>query len=261
MADKADRHELYEAAVQNVEDECAFVADTFRSVRGREARSSREACSGTASASCEWVRRDEANSAVGVDIDSEVLEWGRRNRLSRLTEDQARRVELRQGDVLRTVSDPVDAVGAFNFSYWIFKDRPKMLQYFQVVRDVLKDDGVFFLDAFGGYEAFDEIKEKTRYDGFTYVWHQARYRPVTGELLCHIHFRFPDGSKQKKAFSYDWRLWTLPELQELLLEAGFRKVTVYWEGSDEDGDGDGEFTPEPHGEADAGWIAYLVAEK
>jgi len=30
-----------------------------------------------------------------------------------------------------------------------------------------------------------------------------------------------------RAFSYYWRMWTLPELQELLQEAGFVKVTVY----------------------------------
>ena len=53
----------------------------------------------------------------------------------------------------------------------------------------------------------------------------------------------------------------MPELTEVLAEAGFAKSTVYWEVTDEDGDGDGEFTPEVQGEADAGWIAYIVAEK
>ena len=35
----------------------------------------------------------------------------------------------------------------------------------------------------------------------------------------------------------------LRKLKELLLEAGFSKVTVYWEGEDEDGEGNGEFSP------------------
>ena len=30
---------------------------------------------------------------------------------------------------------------------------------------------------------------------------------------------------------------------------------------DEDGEGNGEFTPEAKGEADPAWIAYIVAEK
>jgi hypothetical protein len=80
-------------------------------------------------------------------------------------------------------------------------------------------------------------------------------------VRCHIHFKFPDGSKIKKAFTYEWRLWTAPELRELLLEAGFSKATVYWEGEDEDGEGNGEFTPDEKGVADYAWIAYVVAEK
>ena len=45
------------------------------------------------------------------------------------------------------------------------------------------------------------------------------------------------------------------------MEAGFSKATVYWEGEDEDGEGNGEFTPDGKGEADLAWIAYIVAEK
>ena len=51
------------------------------------------------------------------------------------------------------------------------------------------------------------------------------------------------------------------QTSELLLEAGFKKATVYWEGEDEDGEGNGEFSPEEKGEADLAWIAYVVAEK
>lgn len=261
MAEQADRHELYEAAVQNVEEECLFVRDTFQALRGRPALSFREDFCGTASAACEWVRRGGQYTAVGVDIDADVLEWGRQHRLGRLAPAQRERVRLVQGDVMTAETGPVDVVGAFNFSYFVFKQRAQLREYFRAACATLKPDGVFFLDAFGGYEAFEELTEKTKHDEFTYVWEQARYYPVTGEIRCHIHFRFPDGSRLKKAFTYDWRLWTLPEIREVLEEAGFRRVTVYWEGTDEDGDGNGEFTPEARGEADAGWIAYIVAEK
>jgi hypothetical protein len=128
------------------------------------------------------------------------------------------------------------------------------------VHEGLVRDGIFFLDAFGGYEAFQELEESTPYNGFTYVWDQARYNPVNGDITCHIHFRFKDGSRMRRAFSYEWRLWTLPELTELLAESGF-KTTVYWEGTNEDGTGNGEFKPVTEADADAGWIAYIVAEK
>jgi hypothetical protein len=39
-------------------------------------------------------------------------------------------------------------------------------------------------------------------------------------------------------------------------------VTVYWEGTNhKTGEGNGVFKPSRRGEACAGWIAYLVAEK
>ena len=106
------------------------------------------------------------------------------------------------------------------------------------------------------------MEEKRRVAGFTYIWDQHSYNPITGDALNYIHYRYPDGSEIRKAFTYDWRLWTLPELQELLREAGFAQVTAYWEGTDKKtGQGNDEFTPTVEGDADAGWIAYLVAGK
>jgi len=261
MAEQADKHELYEASVQNVGEECNFINTTFNKLRGRSPKSWREDFCGTASAACEWVRGGADRTAVGVDIDPDVLEWGRNNRVSRLDAEQQARLRLIEANVLDVDTGKVDCVGAFNFSYWIFQTRPQMLEYFRKIRETLVDDGVFFLDAFGGYEAYEEMKEKTKYEDFTYVWEQARYSPVTGEMDCYIHFKFPDKSKLKKAFRYTWRLWSLPEITEMLSEAGFKNPTVYWEGTDEDGEGNGVFTPDERGEADAGWIAYIVAEK
>ena len=126
----------------------------------------------------------------------------------------------------------------------------------------LVDDGVMFLDCFGGYDAFRELEEKREYRGHTYVWDQASYNPVTGEILCHIHFQFRDGSKLPQAFTYDWRLWTLPEIREVLAEAGLSRTVVYWQGwDDKTGEADGKFAPVERADADAGWIAYLAAVK
>ena len=131
---------------------------------------------------------------------------------------------------------------------------------FQEYKDV--DDGLFLLDAYGGSEAFVEMEEKRRVGGFTYVWDQHYYNPITGDAINYIHYRFADGSQIRKAFTYEWRVWTLPEIRELLSEAGFRKVTVYWEGVDEKtGQGNDEFNPATEGDACPGWIAYLVAER
>jgi hypothetical protein len=261
LAERADRHKLYELSVQYAESEIEFVDDSFKSLRGRRARLMREDFCGTASVCCEWVRRRKTNRAIGIDIDPEVLGWGREHNFPRLPEEAVKRVTLLQQNVLRVDTEPVDIVLAMNFSYWLFKKRKDLKAYFQRVRENLKDSGILFMDAYGGYDSFREIVEERELDDFSYVWEQEKYDPVSGGLISHIHFKFPDGSRLKKAFSYDWRLWTLPEIRELLEEAGFRRVTVYWQGFDEEGEPDGIFEPVEEGVADAGWICYISAEK
>ncbi len=264
MAEKADRHILYEQSVQSVEDEVEFLDKTFRELRSREPIVLREDFCGTANAACQGVRVNPEHRAVAVDIDADVLDWGRQHHLAALSAEQKERVKLINDDVLKAETEASDLTVAFNFSYWIFETRDALRSYFRAAHQHLKDDGLFFLDAFGGSEAYEDMKEKTKHNGFTYVWEQADFDPVTAHCVCHIHFTFPDGSRMMRAFSYAWRLWTLPEIRELLLEAGFKKATVYWEEDDDDdgdGDGDGDYAPVEHGVNDPAWIVYIVAEK
>jgi cyclopropane fatty-acyl-phospholipid synthase-like methyltransferase len=265
MAATADRHRLYEQAVQCAEAEIDFVDEAFARLRGRKARILREDFCGTANVCCEWVRRGGKRQAFGIDLDGEVLEWGRANNLAALTDRQRDRVTLLQEDVLSARTPRPDVVSAMNFSYWLLQDRQQLKRYFKRVRQALADDGVFFLDAYGGYDSHREITEERAIDdggkGFTYIWEQAGFDPVTHRMACHIHFAFPDGSRMRRAFSYVWRLWTLPEIRDLLSEAGFSKVTTYWQGWTRSGEADGDFKPVTSAAPDAGWICYLSAEK
>ena len=68
MAEKADRHVLYEKSVQNVAEEYKFVSKTFRKLRGRRPKHVREDFCGTASMCCEWVKRGKGNTAIGVEL-------------------------------------------------------------------------------------------------------------------------------------------------------------------------------------------------
>jgi cyclopropane fatty-acyl-phospholipid synthase-like methyltransferase len=260
MADLADRHVYYEDSVQCVESEIDFVDTTFLKLRKRLGKSLREDFCGTTNTSCEWIQRRKTNTAISVDLDDEVLEWGRQNKVAKLTPDQAKRITIINDNVLSVKTKPVDIVLAMNFSYWILKNRKLTIEYFKKIKNALVKDGIFFLDAYGGYEAFQEMQEKTKHKNFTYIWDQHSYNPITGFAKNYIHFKFKDGSKMMKAFTYEWRVWTMPEILEMLTEAGF-KPTVYWEQADEDGEGNGVFIPETEGDADAGWIAYIVAEK
>ena len=260
MAELADRNICYEEAVQCAEAEIDIIDSIFKKLKKRQASTLREDFCGTTNTSCEWIKRRNTNTAICVDLDKDVLDWAKRNKLEKLTAEQSSRISLINENVLNVVNDPVDILLAMNFSYWIFKERKLMIEYYKKIRNALVDDGIFFSDAYGGYEAFQELKEKTKNDNFTYIWDQHKYDPISGSAINHIHFKFKDGSKIKKAFTYEWRVWTLPEILEMLVEAGF-KPTVYWEQADEDGEGNGEFIPQTEGEADAGWIAYIVSQK
>jgi SAM-dependent methyltransferase len=258
----SDHHELYELSVQTPKEEVEFMDKVFKSITNRLPATFREDFCGTHILSSAWVIRRPTNHAYGVDLDSSVLAWGAARRKQQLSPSAHKRLHTVQGNVLSHKGDLVDVVAAFNFSYYIFKKRAELLRYFKFARTRLKKDGVFFLDCYGGYESFSEQNEERNLDGFTYIWDTAKYNPISGEVLNHIHFKFPDGTQIRKAFTYDWRLWTIAELQELLADAGFKRSTVYWEGTDHaTGGGNGIFRKATQGEACAGWIAYIAAEK
>ena len=130
-----------------------------------------------------------------------------------------------------------------------------MLEYFQSVIANLADDGVFVVDFHGGPLSLSEDESITEYDDFQSVWHQTGYSPVTNTANLSLHFRFSDGSSIENAFRYHWRIWSIPEISDLLLEAGFKSLDVYWY----DGEGDYELTRV--GYNDPSWIACLVALK
>jgi len=261
------KHILYERAVQAPEAELDFADRVFRKLRGRKPTRLREDFCGTAAVACEWVRRRKTNTAVGLDLHQPTLDWGRAHHIAKLKPEAQARVTLLRRSVLSPGrgAGSMDAILAMNFSYWIFKERKVLLRYFRSVRKSLARDGVFFLDIFGGPDTFDEMRERRpiggKKRGFTYIWDQARVDHITNETLCHIHFRFPDGRGIRKAFTYDWRIWTLPEVRDVLADAGFKKTAVYWEGDGPDGDGDGVFRERKHGPCGAAFIAYIVAER
>ncbi|MBX7058026.1 MAG: class I SAM-dependent methyltransferase [Leptospirales bacterium] len=259
-ARNADRHMLYQEAVQNVEFEAGMIARIYRKLRGKDAQSLKEDFCGTFALACEWIRRGKMRSAVGVDLDGSVLQWGRKHNLSALNASQQERLQIVKANVLDVRQPQVDIVGAFNFSYWIFKTRAELSAYYVNCLKSLKRDGILVLDAFGGARAHTEQEEPRRCSGFTYVWEHAHFSPVTHDMECRIHFKFRDGTMMRNAFKYSWRLWSPAEITELLLEAGFKEVRHYFEGTDhKTGEGNGVFRETSAGESAECWIAYIVA--
>ena len=236
-------HDLYEQAVQGVDYDLDLMERIYRRHHdGRRFRLLREDFCGTAALAGAWVMRRPENHAWGLDLHGPTLQWSRTHRVPRLGA-AAKRLTLLQKDV-RTVTRPlVDVVCAHNYSYWVFHQRRDLVDYFKHARRSLKRGGLFFITAYGGTESAGEMKEHKRVtaarsiDGehvppFTYYWEQELYNPIDGHLVCHIHFKFRDGSMIRRAFTYDWRMWSLPELKDALAEAGFRKSECYMEGWD-----------------------------
>lgn len=151
-------------------------------------------------------------------------------------------------DVLAPGGPSPDLILAQNFSYFIFAERETLKAYFTNCRRSLRRGGVLALDIFGGPGTFTRNVERTDYKSFTFWWEQSELDPVTHTARCAIHFKPKGRRKVRDAFTYEWRMWSIPEVRELLREAGFRKSHVYWEG------GDGR-------PVESVWLALILAEK
>ena len=264
LADKADKFLCYQKSVQSPDNEVEIFEQVFRENFGRAPSSLREDFCGTFAICCEWVKGGDDRTAIGVDLCAETLAWGMANNLAKLGDAQQQRVTVLQQDV-RTVTPPcVDVVAAQNFSFWLFKTRPEVIEYFKTVRENLNDQGVFVMDMMGGGACYTEdVTEKRKIKkgkkGFSYHWEQATFNPVNADCSYYIHFRFADGSKMKRAFEYHWRLWTVPEVLEMLFEAGFGTAKTYWETEDEDGEDTGEWAVQTRVASNDSWLCYVVA--
>jgi len=262
QAERADRYDLYQRAVQEPDPDLRLARRAFEREYGRTPRLLREDFCGTAAIACRWVALHRENRAIGVDLDPEPLDWGRRHNAAKLRPEQAGRLKLVEGDVRQVGVARADLTLAFNFSYFVFHTRPALLDYFRRARAGLLPEGLLLVDAYGGADAQRTSEEERDVDGFTYVWDQHRFDPISHRCTNHIHFEFPDGSRLRRAFSYEWRLWTIPEIRELMLEAGFRRTDVYWEGTDaETGEGNGVFTRRARADDDPAWVCYVGAAK
>lgn len=261
MAQQADRYALYQHSVQEPEVEVDFFDRVYRERHGRLPVVLREDFCGTFAVSCEWAKREDRR-ALCVDLDPEPLAWGREHNLAALPAQAQERVTVFQGDVRTELEPKADVLAAQNFSYWVFKTRAELRAYLEIAHRNLAEGGVMVLDMMGGSDCYVENDPDVRkVDGARYLWELDEFDPLSHDVRHYIHYQFKDGSRLDKAFVYEWRFWTIPEVRELLEEAGFSRTTVYWEGEDEDGEGTDEYDPVERGTCDPSWIAYIVADR
>jgi len=263
-----DRYDYYIEAVQSVEHDVDLYTDLYQQVFKKKPVSLREDFCGTHALSCEWVKRGPTNTALALDLDPEPLEYGRTHAETTLTEDQHRRLQVQKKNVI-SQSRPADLIVAGNFSYFIFKRRELLRQYFKKAHQSLrKNGGLFVLDIAGGSSMVELGEERRtircpRLGRYTYIWECQAFDPVTHEGQFGIHFEIPTGQSRKikirNAFTYDWRLWSIPETRELLHEAGFKKTLLFWDVAK--AKDDEKYRPVDSGANHEAWIAYVAGVK
>jgi len=220
-----DRHQLYELCVQSPPE----LVGQLVSIHGGTPRVLGEDFCGTAAISVEWTRRVDGGRAIAVDSDDRTL--------ARNPGHDA--IEVVAGDVVRDTDatrHAADVIWAGNFSIGELHTRADLLTYLRHVRSRLEPGGLFACDIYGGESAFlvgSFDVEQSLPDGrlVVYTWEQRSGDPLTGRVRNAMHFEIRrDGAVERTlrdAFTYDWRLWGVPELREALAEAGFAAVEVY----------------------------------
>jgi len=65
---------------------------------------------------------------------------------------QQKRVKILEQDVRKKNRPAVDILAAQNFSFWIFKTRKEVIEYFKIARANLQKEGIMIMDMMGGGE-------------------------------------------------------------------------------------------------------------
>lgn len=231
--------DLYELCVQKP----ALLAPLLRAIHGRSPRTLAEDFCGSAALSRHWCRSDPKARAIAIDLDPATLAYARAHAkgLCRLT--------LLQADVTKPLprtparSRPAtprpnpDLIFVGNFSIGEIHDRKTLLRYLKACHARLAPHGTFVCDTYGGESAFrtgsiqrihDVPRSRLR---VRYTWQQRSADPITARVENALHFRVDDRGEiiqeLTDAFIYRWRLWSLPELRDAMLEAGFKQVDIY----------------------------------
>ncbi|MFP4143596.1 MAG: class I SAM-dependent methyltransferase [Phycisphaeraceae bacterium] len=258
---------LYRLAVQAPEAEVQLLLRMYNHHRGGDWPTRlKEDFAGTSALAANWVLQDEDYRALAVDNHGPTVRWASGHAEAVLGE-RMEDLHLLEADVLEVTRPKVDVVCAFNFSTFVYHDRKSLIRYLRAARKSLRPGGIIVLDAYGGPGAIHTGSQTRHVEpeagegpaAFDYVWEQRAFDAMTHRTDCRIHFDLPGQPRIESAFRYDWRLWTLPELAELLREAGFAATAVWCDRYDpEAGTSDGWYGPVEHLPAREDWLAYVV---
>lgn len=251
-----NRFDLYELCVTDAPRLARFLA----AAHGRSPRTLREDFSGTGALARAWPRAIRYGESIAVDRDAAPLRRCSGIPGVRAIVSDAARCRAR-----------ADVIAATNFPIGYWHDRPALVRYLRAVRASLKPRGVFVCDTYGGRDAFERLSISRHVRGpnrenIEQTWEQRDADPLTAMVTDVLHFRVRDlGARRDRvirdAFVYRWRLWSIPELRDAMLEVGFRSVEVHDRlGGAVDSRGRLHARPlAPDDELDENYVVYLAA--
>ncbi len=260
------KFELYQKSVQNAKKEAEFFRKVYRLIYNKVPETFREDFCGTGLLSCEWVKSNVMNSAVGLDFDKETLEWGRDNNINNLTSG-ADRIKLLEQNVLDEFdqSQKFDIICSLNYSHFLLQKRKEIFKYFSNMVQNLQTKGIFILDFYGGSHIFTDHKYQRSKSSSFYEFSGKKMNILNNQSACSLNYKIKK-NKYKPMFSFNFRIYSIIELREALEEVGLNGFKLYIkeiEGDDEDDyseyqevEIDGEYYPESER-----LTGYLIAYK
>jgi len=227
-------HDLYERSVTNPPALLAFVLAAYAQGASSAARGPkvlREDFSGSAALAKHFAASSRARRAIAVDNDPVPLAHAAGPRMT-----------LVLADVLEA-KDRADIIAATNFALGYQHTRASLFTYLRHARSSLARRGLFIADIYGGHTAlrtgsWTRTIRHPDLGTFLYRWNQREADPTTGLVRNSIDFGITTRTKKnrrtkaptewiKNAFTYHWRLWSMPELRDAMHEAGFGTIDFY----------------------------------
>jgi hypothetical protein len=238
-------------------------------------RTLREDFSGSAALARAWAASHPSRRAIAVDLDPAPLQRA-----------NARRVRTIEADC-ETCTAKADIIAATNFPIGYHHTRRDLLRYLKAARASLNRRGIFVFDLYGGRDAFTPGKiiqllrapKQRPWSGqlIEYTFEQRTADARTGRVTDALHFKAwpartktPANPRAKQpapaidlsdAFIYDWRLWSLPEIDDALHDAGFTTIEFHSRLGDAI-DNQGRVLLKPTrdpDDLDENWVVYTVA--
>ena len=259
IADAQDKYRLYLESVQSPQESADEIDRVYEQTVAREPRLLIEDFSGAGALSAAWLAKNVTRRAIAVDIDPVPQAWGQVH----LSPVELERLRYETVSVLdHRPTEKADIIAAMNFSWMLFTTRDSLHGYFDACRRRLARGGALVMDMMAGTDApiigteGRVVKPSKKRDKYKYFWSCRSYNALTALGTWTISWKFRDDSKLKDSFKYEWRLWTLPEVTEILTNLGF-KVTVWVDIAEDEDETDLQPVTTYHGEGV--FLPYIVA--